>query len=135
MAVTPTLEMKKGPVRPLVGSSARGPDQLAGQKQSAYEVDGSGNHLASLAIRKIDPDERNSYLRTSEQGAPEVVWEAGPYEWAPIATGPGDIFAEENGGTLTDAYQRNEPTFRFASEAKWFPEPSTSYALCFWPAN
>ena len=81
------------------------------------------------AIRKFDPDERNSGI-TFFADAPKVYWTAGPYEWAVIATGPGDIFAEEQGGTLTDAY-RNPATFYMKSK-NWYAEPDDSYSLIFW---
>ena len=89
---------------------------------------GAANQLLR-AIRKIDPDERNSGIGFDED-APKVWWESGPYEWAVIATGPGDIFAEELGGTLGDAY-RNKPTFDMRS-GNWFAEPDNSYSLKFW---
>ena len=89
---------------------------------------GAANQLLR-AIRKIDSDERNSGIGF-DGNAPKVWWETGPYQWAVIATGPGDIFAEELGGTLADAY-RNKPTFDMKSE-NWFAEPDNSYSLRFW---
>jgi hypothetical protein len=83
------------------------------------------------AIRKFDPDERNSGI-TSFAGAPKVYWTSGPYEWSVIATGTGDIFAEEQGGDLADAYQ-NPPTFYMKSK-NWYAEPYETYSLIFWQA-
>lgn len=86
------------------------------------------------AIRTL-PGGEYAFVRPTEHGSGwAVVWEEGPYEWTIIATGPGDIYAEEMGGTLVDAYQRNKPTFDFSAgdSNNWFPEPQNHYALNFW---
>jgi hypothetical protein len=86
------------------------------------------------AIKKLPGGEYAS-MRPTEWGNNgwQIVWESGPYEWPVIATGPGDIFAEELGGNLTDAYMRNKKTFDFnPSGNRWFAEPQNSYSLNFW---
>jgi len=48
-----------------------------------------------------------------------------------IATGPGNIWTEELGGSLTDAYQRSSPTFALHGQPRWYAEPMTGSALSF----
>ena len=92
---------------------------------------------ANATLRAIQKEPGGEYASVrrnpnSDKGW-QLVWEEGPYEWTVIATGPGDIWAEELGGTLTDAYQRNEPTFDFFPLRGYvFPEPQNSYILNFW---
>lgn len=83
------------------------------------------------AIKKLPGGEYATIRRTEYGNGYAVVWEEGPYEWTIISTGPGDIFAEELGGTLSDAYH-NEPTFDFRLGGKWFAEPQNHYILNFW---
>ena len=105
-------------------------EAMARHKIRAKTPRGAANQL--LRAIKTMPGGEGAFIRKSDYGdAPTVVWEAGPYEWAVIATGPGDIYAVEMGGTLTDAYRRNRPTFALHGQDGWFAEPMTSYALSF----
>jgi hypothetical protein len=104
-------------------------ESLAQHKITAKTATGAAAQV--LRAIKTMPGGANAHIRTSNYGpSPTVVWEAGPYEWAAIATGPGDIWAEELGGSLTDAY-KNNPTFALHGQPRWFAEPETSYALSF----
>jgi hypothetical protein len=113
----------------------------------AHKIDaktprGAANQLLR-AIRKIDPEEQNSGRRVEDfrirmgdhslwwgerWSIVTVWWEGGPYEWAIIASGGGDIFAEEFGDPR-DVW-RNGPTFDMTSE-NWYTEPENSYSLTF----
>ena len=83
------------------------------------------------AIKQM-PGGEGAFIRESAYcDSPTVYWEAGPYEWAVIATGPGNIWTEELGGSLTDAYQRSSPTFALHGQPRWYAEPMTGSALSF----
>jgi hypothetical protein len=97
---------------------------------TAKTPQGAANQLLR-AIQKMPGGETASVMESHYSNAPTVYWEQGPYEWAVIATGPGDIWAEERGGSLTDAYQRNAPTFGLHAQPGWFAEPMTGCALTF----
>ena len=84
------------------------------------------------AIRKIDPEERNSGIY--EESNTTVWWEGGPYAWAIIASQRGDIFTERDRyGYLGDIWQ-NEPTFDAGPRPlsrNWRMEPQNSFSLTF----
>ena len=89
---------------------------------------------AAQVLRAIQqmPGGEGAFIRESAYSdSPTVYWEAGPYEWAVIATGPGNIWTEELGGSLTDAYQRSSPTFALHGQPRWYAEPMTGSALSF----
>lgn len=111
-----------------MADSNRGLGGLAGGNPMATTINAKTPKGAAAqlfrAIRKLDPNPDNSILRTSEHGAPQVSWEAGPYEWTIIAAGGGDIF--------TGDYYGGAPTFSFV-EDKWFAEPQNHFEMNFYP--
>jgi hypothetical protein len=108
------------------------------QDSAEYQItaktpQGAANQLLR-AIQKMPGGER-AYVHIDESpygNAPTVCWEEGPYEWTIVATGLGDIWAEEMGGNLTDAYQRNAATFGLHGQPQWFAEPVNGYTLSFY---
>jgi len=89
-------------------------------------------HLLHIC-KELEQDDDAVVLRRPGEGewtrGWEVCWEEGPYEWAIIATGPGDIYEEELYGTL---YQRPATFPGLVSEgAKWYAEPGWSFSLGF----
>jgi hypothetical protein len=59
----------------------------------------------------------------------EVTWEDGPYEWAVIGGGGGNIWGEEMGYHLYD--HRLQPTFEFASHVTF--DHNSSFDFTFSP--
>jgi hypothetical protein len=58
-----------------------------------------------------------------------VIWEDGPFEWAIIGGGGGNIWGEEMGYKLYD--RRLEPTFDIASHVN--SEHNSSFDFTFYP--
>ena len=92
-------------------------------------------HRAVRAMSKAigqDPD-IETLARTERRNGHNVYvvsWESGPFEWAVIGTGGGDIWAEELGGY---PYANNAtPTFDMPGNRKWMAEPYYSFDLHFY---
>ncbi len=92
---------------------------------------GAANEI--LRAIKREPGGANAFIRKADYFDKLwcVVWEEGPYEWAPIATGRGNIWDEENGLPL---YCRTStPTFDSLSTENWYCECENSYTLMLVP--
>jgi hypothetical protein len=80
-----------------------------------YQIDaktamGAANQLAralrqELKRRHPEVDADDIVIAREDEGRIEVIWEEyAPYEWTIIGTGGGDIWMEEDGSLLNEAY-------------------------------
>ena len=105
---------------------AKTPKGQAGQMLRAVNQEAKRLDLPVTAIIRSHRIRRSNETRVTFW---EVTWEDGPYEWAVIGGGGGNIWGEEMGYHLYD--RRLQPTFEFASHVTF--DHNSSFDFTFSP--
>jgi len=107
---------------------AKTPKGQAGQMLRAVNREAKAIGAPETAVLEKRPIVTSSMKRLNTY---MVIWEDGPFEWAIIGGGQGNIWEEEMGRDWCRVYSSSEPTFDIAPHVRF--DHNSSFDFTFGP--